>query len=419
VTVFNGSTAVGSVTAGADGSWSWQYSSTERFAEGAHALTVRATDPAGNVSMPSAAFTITVDTILQAATITAGTDNVGALTETILRDRVTDDTTPEFHGTAEPFALVILYDNDIPLGSFHADANGNWSWTLPELSPGRHNLTISSSDKAGNIQTSNETYPFQVGQVWDFNDGTFNGWTIHGAHAAPGATFTTETGDGGYQLEFTTPGGANYAADVMSLQIQVEAGKIYDFSFILSRITSFTLINPAQLALTVDGVPVSNYFTVLDTPQKVEGSWTSNITGTVTLAINNLVTTGSGNDFWIDDIAIAPSELAGPVMTFSAPSFENELATLTFQDSVPGMEEDNSETIFLTQREILPLSEPSLFAEVAEDHDTELLINDDLMDQELHDTSVIEQDINEHQLFLPVNKQVDLIAEQNIDVTQH
>ena len=150
---------------------------------------------------------------------------------------------------------------------------------------------------------SSDVFTFQVGYVWDFNHGTTNGWTILGSHALPGNTFTRETGDGRYQLELiTVDHGEDFSGNVMSKDIFVEAGKTYDFSFILSRITSFGLLNPAQLALTVNGVPVSDYYTVEDTPLKVEGTLKATATGTITLAIHDLVALGTGNDFWIDNV---------------------------------------------------------------------------------------------------------------------
>ncbi|NWA63432.1 hypothetical protein HX773_21230, partial [Pantoea sp. B9002] len=70
-----------------DGSWTWQHAGGDKFAEGSHALTVRATDPAGNVSVMSETFTITVDTVIAQPVIGTVTDAVaGGVTGNIASD---------------------------------------------------------------------------------------------------------------------------------------------------------------------------------------------------------------------------------------------------------------------------------------------------------------------------------------------
>ncbi|WP_256937913.1 Ig-like domain-containing protein, partial [Enterobacter chuandaensis] len=52
---------VGTVTVDSSGNWSWRPDSN--IGEGSHVYTATATDEAGNVSDPSPAITITVDTV--------------------------------------------------------------------------------------------------------------------------------------------------------------------------------------------------------------------------------------------------------------------------------------------------------------------------------------------------------------------
>lgn len=299
---------IGSTTVLSDGSWSFKLPTQ---VDGSHTFTVKATDVAGNVSLASDPYVINVDVYVPAPSITAGTDNVG-LVETILRNRVTDDATPEFYGKAEPNSLVWLYDNNILLGTFKADNYGDWRGTLPELEQGLHKLVAYSQSEAGTMSAASAPYDFQVGFLWDFNSG-MGGWSIVGDHAKQGATYLQSSAGKGHQLMFETPSGGNYSGDIMRNQIFVVAGQTYDFSFILTRVSYWTLTNPAKLAFKVNGVLVSNYYTVQDTPQKVEGSWTATTTGKVTLSIDNLTASGTGNDFWIDDIAVVPHKNAGPV----------------------------------------------------------------------------------------------------------
>ncbi|WP_336777644.1 Ig-like domain-containing protein [Pantoea sp. USHLN256] len=361
ITIYDGATAIHSFVS-TTSDWTWQYPTTKRFSDSEHVLRVQAVDKAGNISALSDPFTINVDTSEPVApVITIGSDNVGALTEAIFKGRITDDTTPTFSGTAEPNSVVYLYDNDNFLGSFQADGTGAWSWTLPELMPGLHNLTAYSRDAAGNKSAISEPYDFKLGTVWDFNDGTFNGWTILGNYTRPNDTFVRATAGGGYQLEFITASSTvDYGGDVMNLQINVQAGETYDFNFILSRITSYALINPAQLALTVDGVPVSSYYTVSSTPQKVEGSWVATTTGTVTLAINNRVSTGNGNDFWIDDIAIALHKEAEPSPAVSSLADAPAIASSEAAHQID-MNEQNLSTLSLNLQDVLSGGESDLF----------------------------------------------------------
>ncbi|NWA64145.1 hypothetical protein HX773_24925, partial [Pantoea sp. B9002] len=181
VTVFNGAAAVGSVTAGADGSWSWQYSSTERFAEGAHALTVRATDPAGNVSVMSETFTITVDTLIAQPLLDTVTDAVaGGVIGDIANNGHTNDPRPRLNGSADPGTLVIIFSDAMAVGSVMANANtGVWSWQYAndeKFADGKYVLTVQAVDKAGNTSVRSEAFtinidttppPAVAGMQWD------------------------------------------------------------------------------------------------------------------------------------------------------------------------------------------------------------------------------------------------------------
>ncbi|MBG0889104.1 Ig-like domain-containing protein, partial [Burkholderia sp. 9773_38] len=58
VNVYDGTTLLGTTTA--DPSGNWTFTPTTGLGEGAHSLTVTATDTAGNVSVPSTAFNLTI-----------------------------------------------------------------------------------------------------------------------------------------------------------------------------------------------------------------------------------------------------------------------------------------------------------------------------------------------------------------------
>ena len=95
---------------------------------------------------------VTSDAIApKAPTITSAIDDAGGATASFISGSVIDDNTPTFHGTAEPNVIVELYGmNERLLGSVRADANGNWSFTVPALAEGFEQVGVKAVDDAGN-----------------------------------------------------------------------------------------------------------------------------------------------------------------------------------------------------------------------------------------------------------------------------
>ncbi|MBK7003044.1 MAG: DUF4347 domain-containing protein [Rhodoferax sp.] len=124
---------------------------TLTLSEGTHTITAKATDAAGNVSVASSGLTITIDTSAPAAPstpdMTAGTDS-----GTSNSDKLTNDTTPTFTGTAEANATVTLISSvNGTVGTATADGSGNWSITASTLNSGAHTFTATATDTAGNV----------------------------------------------------------------------------------------------------------------------------------------------------------------------------------------------------------------------------------------------------------------------------
>ncbi|WP_372400702.1 Ig-like domain-containing protein (plasmid) [Azospirillum sp. HJ39] len=147
VTVLVDGTAVGTTTAGTDGSWS--YSLTTPLAEGTHAIASRATDPAGNSSGTSAALTLTIDAtppVLSTPAVAGGLDNTA---------NVTAATRPTFTGTAEPNSTVTVILDGVVAGTATTGADGSWSFTpASPLADGAHSVATTMTDAAGNIGRS-------------------------------------------------------------------------------------------------------------------------------------------------------------------------------------------------------------------------------------------------------------------------
>ncbi|MBV5095308.1 BapA/Bap/LapF family large adhesin [Tenebrionicola larvae] len=161
VMIYDGSTLLGSVTAGSDGKWTF---TPPALGQGSHNFTITATDAAGNVSARSPAFLITIDTDAPAnAQAPTATDNVMPVTGAINNGDTTNDTTPTFAGTGESGDTVTIYDGDNAIGSTIVDENGAWSFTPAEpLDEGEHTITTTVTDAAGNESDRSPSLSFTI-----------------------------------------------------------------------------------------------------------------------------------------------------------------------------------------------------------------------------------------------------------------
>ena len=145
VTIKDGSTVIGTVTADSSGDWSF---TTKALSDGSHGLTATAIDKDGNVSSPSPALTVKIDHAKPAApTIDLKTASDSGLSST---DNLTGDATPTLTGKAEAGSTVTIKDGATVLGTVISDSSGKWSFTTDMLADGSHKLTATATDKAGN-----------------------------------------------------------------------------------------------------------------------------------------------------------------------------------------------------------------------------------------------------------------------------
>ncbi|NDJ58739.1 hypothetical protein GWD52_17440 [Enterobacteriaceae bacterium 4M9] len=152
-TTLNGTKiTLGSTTVDASGKWTLALDASNKLAGGTHSLTAVETDPAGNSTSPSAAYTVTVVGDVPAApSINSVIDDVG-VTEPVQKGAVTNDNTPTLNGTAGAGLLVRIYDNGTLIGSTTADSNGNWKFTpSPALKDGNHAFTADAKDSVGQV----------------------------------------------------------------------------------------------------------------------------------------------------------------------------------------------------------------------------------------------------------------------------
>ena len=139
MTLFDGTTVVGSGVATAAGEWSIIASP---LPDGKHSITAKAADALGNVSVASTKLAVTVDTVApNAPAITGGT--ASTLT-----------------GTGEARTTVTILDGSTALGTATVGAGGKWTWNFAAGSSTR-TLTAVGSDAAGNVSADE-----QFGDRW-------------------------------------------------------------------------------------------------------------------------------------------------------------------------------------------------------------------------------------------------------------
>ncbi|HIE5562981.1 TPA: BapA/Bap/LapF family large adhesin [Enterobacter kobei] len=161
VNIYEGTTLVGTGTADGTGSWSILLNTT--LTTGAHSFTAQATDAAGNTSVSSASFSLTIDTTPPALPVlTSILDDVGNAATPVANGGLTNDAQPTLSGTAEAGSTVKIFDNGVQIGSVTA-TGGAWSFTpSPALGNGSHNLTFTATDAAGNVSAPTAGYVINV-----------------------------------------------------------------------------------------------------------------------------------------------------------------------------------------------------------------------------------------------------------------
>jgi hypothetical protein len=156
INLFDGETLVGRTTAKPDGSWSITSST---LTNGDHALSFTAADAAGNVST-SSVRTITVDSIRAAAPTALVLMNDNGTSST---DHVTGFTQPLIYGKAEANSVISLYEGGKLLGTTTTSGEGNFGIAPDQqLGYGKHSLTVTATDWAGNISTASAALKFVV-----------------------------------------------------------------------------------------------------------------------------------------------------------------------------------------------------------------------------------------------------------------
>lgn len=148
-----GTGLLGTVTASASGTWSYDYTGTS-LADGIYKFFATATVSAVE-SANSDTLIVKVDATAPAAPSKPALAGSAAST--------TSQNTPAFSGTAEAGANVKLYSGATQIGSVYTDASGNWSITPGStLNEGSLNITATATDTAGNVSAASAIFVLKV-----------------------------------------------------------------------------------------------------------------------------------------------------------------------------------------------------------------------------------------------------------------
>jgi RHS repeat-associated protein len=149
IKINDGSNLVGQATVGTDGKWQV---ATSLLTNGSHSLIATATDLAGNISTASAPLNVVIDALLPQLTLTT------SLTQTALKNDAR--LLGSIDGTGSNLVGVnYRWDNSTTLIPITPNAIGGFNQGLDftGINNGSHTLTITATDIAGNILTSNYT----------------------------------------------------------------------------------------------------------------------------------------------------------------------------------------------------------------------------------------------------------------------
>ncbi|RZJ62604.1 MAG: hypothetical protein EON49_01730, partial [Acidovorax sp.] len=161
IKVYDNGALLGSTTVQSNGSWS--FTPTAPLTEGSHPLTVTASDPQGNESTPSAAYTVRVDTTAPSAPVApaAYKDDVGALQSANSTAPTTDDTRPGILVGQNLTDTPKLYVDGVAVAAAYDPATGTLT-PATALAEGPHSISYTLTDAAGNESSKSPAFSLTV-----------------------------------------------------------------------------------------------------------------------------------------------------------------------------------------------------------------------------------------------------------------
>ncbi len=165
VTFYWGSTAIGSTTTNADGDWNFSTPLASLGIGGTYAITAQATDVAGSVSGPSATYSVSLlppPWSAPAATVSSASLTAASILSTNPDGSFNTVATPSLSGTATANSQVVVIEDGLIIGIASVNSAGNWSFSSPALTPGRHRLSFEAVNQAGVFSIAVDPITIQV-----------------------------------------------------------------------------------------------------------------------------------------------------------------------------------------------------------------------------------------------------------------
>jgi hypothetical protein len=237
VSVYDNAILLGTTTA--DGSDNWAFTPSTALADGAHTITARATDAAGNLSTASSSLSLTIDTAAPA--VTDGNIAISGATGVGGAFKVGDTVTATWNNTAagdnnNDLASVVVDFSEFggPSAVAATQTGGVWqaSFTITEdgggiIESANRNVAVMATDTAGNsstvADTSNATVdnnsPGTPGGILAVDENTAAG-TVVGTVSASGT-------DNSYSL--VDNAGGRFAINAGNGQVTVVDGLLLDY----------------------------------------------------------------------------------------------------------------------------------------------------------------------------------------------
>jgi len=315
VTLLDGTTPIGTgtVTAGV-----WSITATTALTPGVNSITATQTDPAGNVSVASAALAVTLDTVAPAAP--SMPDLVDASdTGASNSDNITDVALPTFTGTGETGATVTLLDGTTPIGTGTV-TGGVWSITATTaLTAGANSITATQTDPAGNVSPASAALNVTLGLTPVPVPG---GTTVTAVTAAPSdavlgaAALVTLTLGLSAPVTVNTTGGTptltlNNGATATFVSGSGTAALVFDYTVAVGQDTPDLAVTAANL----------NGATVTDSAGNTPDLTGAAVNPPGTLAISSIAAFDTTTD---QPVGVIANEYTGPVARI-----QNEYINLT------------------------------------------------------------------------------------------
>ncbi|WP_160172480.1 Ig-like domain-containing protein [Caballeronia sordidicola] len=160
ITVYDGSTVLGSTTIGSNGQWTF---ASGNMSTGSHSINVTETNAAGTSSAHSGSIGFTYSNVSGAPTITGILDTVGAAMVAIPSGGTTNGSHPTVSGTGTAGNMVYIYENSNGCGSAVVDGTGHWSVTIPgAMGDGVHAMTATQFGSGQSASGSSNTWTITI-----------------------------------------------------------------------------------------------------------------------------------------------------------------------------------------------------------------------------------------------------------------